>query len=110
MEKIWKPADSSIQNKETAFGSELPFGILSFNSYLDIESMNVISSRVEINEYKLWNIESLDFMCAFMKLEILDYLRFYEYLDKAGYDFIDLEFIDIYIYIYIWWIKSICSY
>ena len=40
-------------------------------------------------------------MCAFMKLEILDYLRFYEYLDKAGYDFIDLEFIDIYIYIYI---------
>ena len=98
MEKIWKPADSSIQSKETAFCSELPFGILSFNSYLDIESMNVISSRVEINEYKLWNIESLDFMCAFMKLEILDYLQFYEYLDEAGYDFIDLEFIDIHIY------------
>ena len=106
MEKIWKPADSSIQNKETAFCSELAFGILSFNSYLDIESVNIISSRVEINEYKLWNIESLDFICAFMKLEILDYLRFRGYLDEAGYDFINLEFIDI----YIWWIKSICSY
>ena len=42
-----KPVDSSIQNKEIACCSELAFGILSFNSYLDIESMSIISSNVE---------------------------------------------------------------
>ena len=41
--------DSSIQNKEIAFSSDLPFGILSFTSYLDIKSMNIISPSVEIN-------------------------------------------------------------
>ena len=35
-------------------------------------------------------------MYAFMKLEILDYLGFHKYWEKAGYEFIDLEFIDIY--------------
>ena len=30
--KILKTVDSSIQNKEIAFCSDLPFGILSFNS------------------------------------------------------------------------------
>ena len=32
MEKILKTVDFSIQNKEIAFCSDLPFGILSFNS------------------------------------------------------------------------------
>ena len=31
-----------------------------------------------------------------MKLEILDYLGFHKYLKEAGYDFIDLEFINMY--------------
>ena len=39
-----------------AFSSELPFGILSFNSYLDIESMNIISADVKINELILIRI------------------------------------------------------
>ena len=38
----------SIQNKKIAFCSELPFGILSSNSYLDFGSMNVICSSIEI--------------------------------------------------------------
>ena len=58
--------------------------------------MNIISSSVETNEYKLLNIRSFYFMYAFMKLEILDYLGFHKYWEKAGYEFIDLEFIDIY--------------
>ena len=57
---------------------------------------NFISCIVEINEYKLLNIRSLDFMYAFMKLIILDYLGFHKYLEETGYDFFDLEFIDIY--------------
>ena len=43
------PVDSIIKNNQIAFCSELYFGILSFNNYLDIGSMNIISSSVEIN-------------------------------------------------------------
>ena len=91
-----KTVDSSIQNKEIAFCSDLPVRILSFNSYLAIKSMNIISSIVEINEYKLLNIRSLDFMYALMKLKNLEYLEFYQYLEETGYDFVDLEFINIF--------------
>ena len=35
-------------------------------------------------------------MYAFMKLEILDDLGFHNYWEKASYEFVDLEFIDIY--------------
>ena len=65
---IIKPVDFSIKNKETDFCSELLFAILSFNSYLDIESMNIISSSVEINEYKLLSVRSPDFMYAKLKI------------------------------------------
>ena len=58
--------------------------------------MNIISSSVEINEYKLLNVRSLDFIYAFMKLKILDYLGFQKYLEETGYDFLDLEFINKY--------------
>ena len=78
---IIKPVDFSIKNKEIDFRSELLFGILSFNSYLDIESMKIISSSVEINECKLLSIRSPDFMYAIAKLNILDYLGFHKYLE-----------------------------
>ena len=53
MEKILykKPVDFSIKNKEIAFCSELPIGILSFNRYLDTELMKMTYSSVEINEH-----------------------------------------------------------
>ena len=35
-------------------------------------------------------------MYAFMKLIILYYLGFHKYLEETGYDFFDLEFIDLY--------------
>ena len=93
---IKKHVHFCIKNKDVTFCSELPFGILSFNSYLDIESMKVISSIVEINEYKLLSIRSPDLMYAFTLLKVLDYLGFHKYLVETGYDFLDLEFIDIY--------------
>ena len=58
--------------------------------------MKIISSSVEINEYKLLSIRSPDFMYAIAKLKILDYLGFHKYLEQTGYDFGNLEFIDIY--------------
>ena len=47
------PIDLSIKNKQMVFCSDLPFGITSFSSYVDIESLNIISSDVDMNEYKL---------------------------------------------------------
>ena len=57
--------------------------------------MNVIFSSVEIYEYKLLNVKSLGFAYTLTKLKILDYLEFHKYLEEAGYDFIDLEFIGV---------------
>ena len=48
-----KPIDLSIKNKQITFCLNLPFGILSSSSYVDIESMNIISSNVNMNEYEL---------------------------------------------------------
>ena len=53
-----KPIDLSIKNKKIAFYSNLPFGMLSFSSYVDIESMNTLSSDVDMNEYKLLGTKS----------------------------------------------------
>ena len=47
------PIDLSIKNKQIAFCSNLPFGILSLSSYVDIASMSIISFNVDMNEYKL---------------------------------------------------------
>ena len=48
-----KPIDLSIKNKKIVFYSNLLFGMLSFSNYVDIESMNTISSDVDMNEYRL---------------------------------------------------------
>ena len=48
-----KPIDLSIKNTKISFYSNLPFGMLSFSNYVDIESMNTISSDVDMNEYRL---------------------------------------------------------
>ena len=37
-----RPVDLGLKNKQIAFYYELPFGILSFSSYVDIETMNII--------------------------------------------------------------------
>ena len=44
-----KPTDSNLKNKCIAYCLELPFGILSFSCYVNIEAMNIISFDVEIN-------------------------------------------------------------
>ena len=48
-----KPIDSNLKNKCIVYCPDLPFGILSFCSCVDIEAMIIISSEVEIIEYKL---------------------------------------------------------
>ena len=48
-----KPIDSNFNNKQIAYCPDLPFGIISFNSFFNIETINIISSDVEVNEYEL---------------------------------------------------------
>ena len=55
--------------------------------------MNIISSNVE---YKHFSIKLLDFLYDFLKLEILDYLELHKYFEESGYDFVHLEFTNIY--------------
>ena len=49
----------NLANKEITYCFELPFGILTFDSYVDIEKMYIISSNVKIIEYKLLCINTL---------------------------------------------------
>ena len=59
MEKIFqKPCWFMHQKQTNSFCSNLPFGILSFSSYVDIESMYIISFDEKMSEYKLLGTKS----------------------------------------------------
>ena len=47
-----KPINLIIIKKQIAFCYDLPFGILYFSSNVDIESMNITSSNVDMKENK----------------------------------------------------------
>ena len=55
-----KPSDLNLTDKCIAYCFELPFGIISFFGYVDIARMYIISSMVEINEYKLEKTDELN--------------------------------------------------
>ena len=38
-----KPADIDIKSKLMAYCCELPFGIISFSSFINIETINIVS-------------------------------------------------------------------
>ena len=58
-----KPIDSSFKNKCITYFFELPFGIISFSSYVNIETMNIISSDVEMNNVLANNPNNLFYCC-----------------------------------------------
>ena len=47
-----KPLDSSFIKKQVAYCPQLFCGIVSFNSFVNIETMKIISSDIEVNEYR----------------------------------------------------------
>ena len=61
-----------------AYCPELPFGILSFSSYVDIKTMNVISYDVEMNEYELLGVKSEKLINALKYLEIPHFHHTYD--------------------------------
>ena len=64
-----KSIDVSIQTKQMPVCSDLPFGILSLSSYVNIESMNIIFSYVHMNVYQLLGIGSRQMVNALRLLE-----------------------------------------
>ena len=73
-----RPIDLSIKNKQTAFCPNLLFGILSLSSYVDIALMNIISSNIGMNKYKLLGTISIQeclFFSILMKLKREDKLK-----------------------------------
>ena len=71
-----KPINFSVKNKQIAFCSEFPFGILSFSSYVDIATVNIIYFDVEMNEHKLLGTKSKQIANA---LKILKMALFKEF-------------------------------
>ena len=53
-----RPIDLSNKNKYMAYCTELPFGILSYCSYIDLEKMKIVFSVVQKNEHKLLGTKS----------------------------------------------------
>ena len=43
-----KPIDLNFKNKQIAYCLDLPFGIISFYSFVNIETINIIFSNVEV--------------------------------------------------------------
>lgn len=92
-----KPIDSNIKNKSIAYSLELLFGMLSFSSYVHIEVMKIISSMVEINEYKLLRTTSHMLVNALKQLVIAHFLGFHNQLKekyKATCVNIDKKFLE----------------
>ena len=52
-----KPIDLNFKNKQIAYCLDLLFGI-SFYSFVNIETINIIFSNVEVNEYELIGTKS----------------------------------------------------
>ena len=76
--------DLGLENKQIAFCAELPFGLLSFFSYVDIEAMNVISVYVEMNEYKLLGTKLKKIVNALKLLGMPHFLGFFKQLKDEG--------------------------
>ena len=75
---------------------DLPFGIISFNSFFNIETMNVISSDVEVNEYELIGTKSDELVNAMKQLGLPHFFGFIRQLslrDKLRSKNLDNEMI-----------------
>ena len=62
-----KPIDSSFKNKRVAYCFELPFGIISSSSYVNTETMNIISSDVGMNKVLINNPSNLIYCLLLLK-------------------------------------------
>lgn len=58
-----KPIASSFKNKHMAYCLKLSFGIISSSRFVDIKTMNIIFSHVEINKVLVNNPNNSIYYC-----------------------------------------------
>ena len=78
------PIDLSLKDKYIAYCHELVFGIISFSSFINIETMNIISSDVETNEYKLLGVKSDKLVNALKLLGLPHFLGLFKQSKEEG--------------------------
>ena len=69
-----KPIDSSFNNKKRAYCLQFSHGIITFNSFFKIETINII---VGANEYKLIGTKSDELVNALKQLGLPHFFRIY---------------------------------
>ena len=62
--------DLDLNNKPIAYHPELPYGIISSNSYINIETMKIIYSDVGITENYFLGIRSIELSAISMQLAL----------------------------------------
>ena len=63
-----KRFDSSFNNKKIAYCPQLSDEIISFNSFIDTETIKIISFNLEVNVYKLTGTKSDELVNALKQL------------------------------------------
>ena len=91
-----KPIDLSFNNKQIAYCPQLSYGIIYFNSFVNIETMNIISSDVEVNEYEFIGTKSDELVNALKQIGLSHFFGFIRQLllsDKLKSKNLDKEMI-----------------
>ena len=68
--------DPDIRDKFIAYCDQLPFGILSHSSYIDLKKMKIVSSVIFDDEYKLLGTKSKKMVTALKTLKMPLFIGF----------------------------------
>ena len=79
-----KSIDLDLKNKPIAYHPEFPYEIISSNSYINIETINIIYSNVEITENYFIGIKSIDIFAISMQLDLPYFLGLAYYLKEGS--------------------------
>ena len=72
--------DLDIKNEFITCCDDLPLGILSYSSYINFDTMEIISSTAEKNKYKILGTKSVKVAEALRKLKIPLFIGFLKIL------------------------------
>ena len=89
-----RSVDPDIRDKFIAYCDELPFGILSYSSYIVLKKMKIVSSVIFDDEYKLLGTKSKKKVTALKILKMPLFIRFLKTLrnnSKTHFDDVVLE-------------------
>ena len=77
-----KPVGSINKNKCMANCGEVPFGILSYYRYIDLEKKKTVSCKIEKDEYRLSGTKSKKIVIALTLLKVPLFIGFLKKLKE----------------------------